>query len=1012
MSDGAVADPSEQAARKQVTVLFCDMVDYTSRSISMDPEDLADDIRVFQSICTAVADRYQGNISNYLGDGILVLFGYPCSNEFDAEHALHASLDMIGEIEQNNASRDWHNRKPINIRIGVATSLVVVGEKAGKCRDQDEMIIGEAPNLAARLQTLAKPNTALVSLRTRRLAGGMFKFRDLGERQLKGFPQSVPVWQLLYKSTFQSRKYTSLKRVTTRFVSRDKELSILTDCYEKAVNGRFTYIHLFGEAGIGKSRLVRVFEKSLDKPGMYRIRIRCSPYNGSAPFQPVIDVVNRWVQINSDDDLVHKQSKVLKALSALNISDSASSVLIFDLLGIDQPADLVPLEIGAEEKHHHMLGLLTRILFILSSQQPTILVVEDLHWVDPTTMELLHHIVGNAKSQRLLAIFTFRPGFESTWKNSESLVKIHLDGLDRHESAQLIESVFDHISLPRKIKRTLIKQSDGVPLYLQECSWHVLNQIQGRNGVASMNDDFTVPDTLQDSLNARLDMLGTARELAQLAAAFGAYFTYSNIEKIANRNGIDAEGSMATLLQSGLLKTVLHKNEDRYEFRHVMFQDAAYQSLLKKTRQQYHQQIAEMFLVEDPNINSRHPELIAFHYSKTEYLDIAVDLWIQAARVAISNSAISEAIAHLDRGIHLLKKLSPSHRTKERELQLLLSLAVCLTVRSGYFGNPVTQTYKRCIELANAIGSSEQRWSALYGFWRCVVCMAEFAIALKISVKLNGICNLLDNRKLHMTSLGIRAMTRMFSGRFLSAEKFYQESVIHYDQIEDKNIGLKFGQDPYVTIEGMGAVNGLIRNHKVRSRLRLENSIRVARSIGHPYTIVEALRLAAVYEQISGDLDRLKDLADEAIEISEKFGFEGLLAASNIFLAYSDIVDSRNPRAIPGIIENLDRYREKYALLFYPYFQGLLAESYLYLGRFEEAFTEANQVLYLIDKYGETWVQVPMMHIKTESAVRGKLGSRVEILQWYDDAETLATKQGAALFRNRVIQSRMEFARA
>jgi tetratricopeptide (TPR) repeat protein len=252
--------------------------------------------------------------------------------------------------------------------------------------------------------------------------------------------------------------------------------------------------------------------------------------------------------------------------------------------------------------------------------------------------------------------------------------------------------------------------------------------------------------------------------------------------------------------------------------------------------------------------------------------------------------------------------------------------------------------------------------------------MAEFAIALKISVKLNGICNLLDNRKLHMTSLGIRAMTRMFSGRFLSAEKFYQESVIHYDQIEDKNIGLKFGQDPYVTIEGMGAVNGLIRNHKVRSRLRLENSIRVARSIGHPYTIVEALRLAAVYEQISGDLDRLKDLADEAIEISEKFGFEGLLAASNIFLAYSDIVDSRNPRAIPGIIENLDRYREKYALLFYPYFQGLLAESYLYLGRFEEAFTEANQVLYLIDKYGETWVQVPMMHIKTESAVRGKLG--------------------------------------
>ena len=301
MSDGSVIDPSEQAARKQVTVLFCDMVDYTSRSISMDPEDLADDIRVFQSLCTTVSDRYNGNISNYLGDGILVLFGYPKSNEFDAEHALRASLDMIGEINQNNTSRDWRNRKPINIRIGIATSLVVVGEKAGKQRDQDEMIIGEAPNLAARLQALAEPNTAIVSLRTRRLAGGAFKFRDLGEQQLKGFPQLVPVWQLLHESTFQNRNYTSLKRVTTRFVSRDKELSILTDCYEKSINGSFTYIHLIGEAGIGKSRLLRVFEKSLDKQGLNRIRISCSPYYGSTPFHSVIDEIYRWTQVNSDD---------------------------------------------------------------------------------------------------------------------------------------------------------------------------------------------------------------------------------------------------------------------------------------------------------------------------------------------------------------------------------------------------------------------------------------------------------------------------------------------------------------------------------------------------------------------------------------------------------------------------------------------------------------------------------------------------------------------------------------
>jgi len=1010
MPEGSIVDPPEQVARKQVTVLFCDMVDYTSRSLSMDPEDLADDIRVFQSLCTSVADRYHGNISNYLGDGILVLFGYPCSNEFDAEHALRASIDMIGEIEENNSTYHWRNRKPIKIRIGIATSLVVVGEKAGKQRDQDELIIGEAPNLAARLQTLAEPNTAVVSLRTRRLAGGAFKFKDLGEQQLKGFPHLVPVWQLLYESSFHNRSYTSLKRVTTRFVSRNRELSILTDNYNKAVFGNFSYLHLVGEAGIGKSRLLRVFEKSFDKRRIYRIRISCSPYYDSAPFRPVIDEIKRWTQVNGDDNLAQNQLKVRQALSELDINDDDSYVLFCDLLDIDRPTDIAPLDVSAEERHHRTLDLLTRLLFTLSTVLPTMLVVEDLQWADPTTLELLNHVVKNANRQRLLAIFTYRPGFKLTLENSEPQISLRLGGLDQHESAQLIESIFSPVSLPRKIKRTLINQGGGVPLYLEECSWHVRNQIQGKKCAAGMDEDFTVPDTLQDSLNARLDMLGTAKDLAQLGAAFGTNFTFSNIEKIASINGIEADNRMDTLVQTDLLKTVLHKDEDRYEFCHVMFQDAAYLSLLKKIRQRYHQQIAEMFLAEDPDIRNRQPEKIAFHYSRTEHLDFAVDLWIQAGKVAISNSKIDEAIRHLDRGIDLLKHLPPSPLTKERELKLLLSLAVCLTVRSGYFGDLVTQTYKRCIQLANDTGIPEQQWSALYGFWRCLVCMVEFESALNISVKLKRLCNVLDDRKLHMTSLGIQAMTRMFSGRFLRAEKYYMKSVTYYDQVEDRRIGLRFGQDPYVTIQGMGAVNGLIRGNKTQSRLQIEKSVLVSRSIGHPYTIAETLRLAALYEQISGDMVQLKKIAREAIEISEKFGFEGLLATSNIFLAFSDVVNQRNHCTIQAIIENLDLYREKYALLLYPYFQGLLAETYLNMEKFQDAFTESSHVLELIDKYGETWIQVPMMRIKAESAARGKLAGKEQILRWYTEAETLARKQDARLFQNRVISSRTVYA--
>ncbi len=1003
------ADSSEQAARKQVTVLFCDISDYTSRSNSMDPEDLADEIRVFQTLCTRVADKYHGNISNFLGDGILVLFGHPHASEFDAEHAVRASLEMVEEIEQNNLSFEWRNKMPIRIRIGIATSLVVVGEKAGKQRDQDELVIGQAPNLAARLQALAEPNTVVTSLRTRRLVGGAFEFRELGEQKLKGFAKPVPAWQLLHESTFQNRNFTSLKRVATRFVSRSRELSFLTDNYAKSINAEPAVIHVTGEAGIGKSRLLRVFEKTLDKQNIYRIRVSCSPYFHSTPLRSAIDEIYRWIQINPEDKVPARQIKIKHALSELGIKDNDECALFFEILLVELPHDIAPLDMSTEVKHHRSLSLLVHIVLTLSKDRPILLVVEDLQWSDPTTLELLSRLINNMENHRLFGIFTSRPQFNPGWKQSNSLINLHLGGLDDNESARLIKSVFGNTPLPQAVEKTLIRKSDGIPLYLEECSWHILNRIQDNDGSEKSEEDFAVPDTLQDSLNARLDMLGDAKRLAQLGAAFGAFFTYPKIKRLAERNGIDADNGMDILLQAGLLSTVFNQDEDRYVFRHALFQDAAYQSLLKKTRHRYHRQIAELLVSEDPDITHNQPELVAYHYDRTDHLDIAVDLWIKAGEVAIGKSAISEALDHLERGLYQLNRLSDNYVNKARALQLLLNLAVCLTVRSGYSGARVTETYARCMELANHVGDAEQQWCALYGFWRCLICQADFGSALKISVTLKRLSESLDDRKLSMTSFGIQAMTRMFAGKFLSAEKYYENSVKFYNQAEDRNIGIRFGQDPYVTIQGLGAVNRLIRGDKVQSRLEIEKSVAVSKSIGHPYTIAETLRLAAVYEQICRDMPGLRRFAGEAVELSEKFGFDGLLAASRIFMAFDDIVTHHNPRAIGTIRENMDRYQEKYSLLFYPYFQGVLAESYLYMRRFQEAFTESNHALLLIEKHGEVWMQVPMLHIKAESAARGRLAAENAIGRWYDEAGALAKKQHAALFLRRLGRSRAEF---
>lgn len=1007
----------DQAARKQVTVLFCDVVDYTSRANSMDPEDLADEIRIFQTLCWRIAEKYHGHIWNFLGDGVMVVFGHPIASEFDPEHAIRVSLEIKEEIEQNNASFEWRNRHPIEVRMGIATSLVVLGEKAGKKRDQDALIFGEAPNLAARLQELAKPNSVVTSLRTRRLVGSAFKFKDLGEFTLKGFANPVAAWELQHESSLLSRHYGSLRRVTTRFVSRESELRTLMDNYEIAIQHNPRFIYLVGEAGIGKSRLLRVFEKTLKSQDIHRVRVSCSPYYESTPLKSVIDEIYHWIQADPADDNETIQNQVRASLNVLGIKDNQRIALFCDLLNLGPPSDIDPLKSSAEQKHYQTIRFLAELVFGLTRTKPVMVVVEDLHWADPSTLELLEYISRNINQRALFFIATARPEFKSLGRRSDSTVVVNLDRLDYHSSSKLVSSVFRNVEIPADVAQKLIEKAAGIPLYLEECSWHLLSQMQEQSPGDDIGKEFSIPDTLQDSLNARLDRLGTAKQLAQLAATFSNFFTYSKIRQIADQNDIDADDSMDVLLQAGLLKRIPNADEDRYIFEHILFQEAAYNSLLRKTRQRYHQQIADLYVSEDPRIIDIQPELIAFHYGRTEQIELAFDLWMKAAQLAITKSAFAEAIDHIEHGSHLLTELPKANLMGDDtaidigkpELQLLSSLAVCLTVKSGYNGNKVNQTYHRCIELANDVGNAEQQWSALYGFWRCLICQGEFGKSLGISVQLKRLSDSLDNRTLRMTSLGIQAMSRQFAGKFQSAEQYFNSSLSNYDSIEDRNIGIKFGQDPYVTIQGLFAVNQLILNDYTNSKLEIEKSVDVARSIGHPYTIAETLRLAAMYEQINRDMVALQRFASEAVKISEEFGFDGLLAASRIFLAFCDVVTYQSHDAIEVIKHELVQYKENFGLLFYPYFQGLLAEAYLYMNRYEEAFTESSHVLLLIEKYGEVWPQVPVMLIRAESAARGKLTEETTIRRWYEEAREVAEKQNADLFLERVSVSGDKF---
>ncbi len=984
------------AVRKQVTVLFCDIAGYTARAASVDPEELAEDVREFQQGCARIARTYQGHISSFQGDGIMVLFGHPHASEFSPERAVRAGMDMVEAVALLNRQPHWQGKIPLTIRIGIATGLVVVEQAPGQEGDQAEQIFGNAPNLAARLQAMAAPNTVVVSLKTRRLVGLAFKFRELGSYSLKGFSRPVNAWQILHERPLQKRPRSVLRRQSSAFVSRKRELRELERAFDSACHGFSRFVLVHGDPGIGKSRLLRNFEKSITREEIHRIRINCSPYYQTSFLKPVRDECLRWLRLGEHDDLQTRQASVSWALGMVPLNAVERQLLYSEFLAIEPPGEALLVDMSAEEKRRRTIRVLARVIVSVSSYRPLLVMAEDLHWADPSTLELLGELMRQAQEERILGIFTARPEFEPHWENGDALTRLDLGGLSPAESRQLVDSLCTGTFLPESLKQSLVRKSDGVPLYLEECCVNVLSRQRDQGGADALALDYQVPDTLQDSLNARLDQLGKARALAQLAASFGESFTWSHIDAIARLNDIDADDAMDTLVEENILVVENTSNEDRLRFRHLLFQEAAYQSLLIKTRQQYHEQIADLMRTRDPDFAERHPELVAYHLSKTDQVTQAVDLWIRAGRLAIEKSAFAESIDHLHQGLALVPACPPEERPP-RELALLLNLGVSLTARAGYYGYEVTRTYERAVELARAVGDSRQEWTALYGLWRCLISQAEYAHAMRVVIRLSERSRDLGEPILELTTAGIRAMTRLVDGKLSRADALTRKSVALYDRVEGNRAGLHFGQDPYVTVQGLGAVAQLLRGRVRESVVSITRSLETARRSAHPYTVAEALKLAAMYEQIARNTERLRKYCLEAVEISERLGFEGVLATHRIFLAFANLVRDRDPLELDIMRDNLRIYEQKYGRLFLPYFQGILVEGLLSMERFGEAFDMASEMLATITSSGEAWMRPGILYMKSRAALLGGLADPDETRAWYLSAMEIARDQDARL---------------
>jgi class 3 adenylate cyclase/tetratricopeptide (TPR) repeat protein len=675
-----------EAERRQLTVMFCDLVDSTALSSRFDPEDLREVIRSYQEACSRVIARYGGYVAKYMGDGILVYFGYPQAHEDDCERAARAGLgivDAIAEIGSSNTS--LARGVPLSVRIGISTGPVVVGDIVGEGAAEEASVVGETPNIAARLQSLAKPNQIIIGPLTRQLIGDNFAFEDLGEKLLKGVAQPVHAWRLARERDIENRSGAPRAVSRAPLIGRQEELGLLLRAWEASRSGHGQVVFIQGEAGIGKSRIVGALLAKAIEAGEDQtvITMQCSPFHSGSTLHPVIERLKRILDWKEQDTSEQRVSKLEAVLRAQGVGLPETVRLFAQLLGLPLPESLYqPLRLSGQELRERTLDALASWLIGEAEKRTVLCIWEDAHWADPTTLELLTLCIEQAPTVAMMNILTFRSDFRPPWPARSHMLPVSLNRLERAEVEAIIRQQTHGKALPAEVVNYIVDKADGVPLYVEELSKAVveaafLREKEHHYELTGPLSSVSIPATLQDLLMARLDRLPTVREVAQIGSILGREFAYEMIKAIATHEELTLQNGLDQLVEAELLYQRGRRPHARYIFKHALVQDAAYQSLLKRTRKYYHQQVGELLEGRYPEIAQNQPELVAQHYVRAENDAKAIEYLIRSADKSAALYAHAEAVTALEEAVLHAERLTTDSRDHD-VITIVLRLAESL----------------------------------------------------------------------------------------------------------------------------------------------------------------------------------------------------------------------------------------------------------------------------------------------------------------------------------------------
>jgi class 3 adenylate cyclase len=700
-ADGRI---TAEAERRQLTVMFCDLVGSTPLSTRFDPEDLREIVGAYHRCVADTVGHFAGFVAKYFGDGMLIYFGYPEAHEDDAERAVRAGLAVIEAIAK------LATPEPLNVRLGVASGLVVVGDLIGEGAAQERGVVGEMPNLAPRLQTLAAPGTLVIADRTRRQIGTLFDIEDLGPQPLAGFAEPQRAWRVLGESGVLSR-FEALRSEATPLVGRDEELDLLLRRWQHAKTGEGRVVLLSGEPGIRKSRLAAALSQLIEREPHTRLRYFCSPYHQDSALHPFIIQLERAAGFARDDGVEQKLGKLRELLAPAARGDDEIE-LVAELLSL--PSVAAELNLSPQRKREKLLEALLHQLEALARSRPVLLVFEDAHWVDPTSRELLDLTIVRVERLPVLLMATFRPEFQHGWGGEPHVTPLNLNRLGGRDGTALVERLAGNAGLSPEIVAEIVERADGVPLF-EELTKSVL-ETNDRVLAASALPELAIPPTLHASLIARLDRIGPiAKEVAQVGSVIGREFGYNLIEQVVQRPAPELRQGLDRLAEAGLLFCRGVAPQSTHLFKHALVQDAAYGTLLRARRQELHAPVAAALELHFPDLVERQPELLAHHLTTAGDSERAVDQWLKAGQFAAERLAHLEAIRHFDRGLAILPALPEGPARGRHEIALQLARGLSLFTAEGYGSARAAEAYARARELAEQRDDPHQLFMAVYG---------------------------------------------------------------------------------------------------------------------------------------------------------------------------------------------------------------------------------------------------------------------------------------------------------